>query len=232
MDETTVRRLVALNEAFYARFAAPFAASRAAPQPGYERLLDYVPGQGWRVLDVGCGEGRFLRFLRAQGVDVDYTGVDFAPALLALGNASGRLVQRDLSRPGALADLGRFDLVVCFSTLQHIPGRANRARLVAGMGACLSPGAHLALANWQFVDSERQRRKIQPWSAAGIETSEVEAGDYLLSWQRGGRGLRYVALVDGDETQRLAAEAGLRVVAQFRSDGREGNLNLYTILAG
>ena len=103
---------------------------------------------------------------------------------------------------------------------------------MAGMGACLSPGAHLALANWQFVDSERQRRKIQPWSAAGIETSEVEAGDYLLSWQRGGRGLRYVALVDGDETQRLAAEAGLRVVARFRSDGREGNLNLYTILAG
>ena len=67
MDEATARRLVALNEAFYTRFAAPFAASRAAPQPGYEPLLAYWPERGGRALDVGCGEGRFGRFLRAQG---------------------------------------------------------------------------------------------------------------------------------------------------------------------
>ena len=54
---------------------------------------------------------------------------------------------------------------------------------------------------------------------------------YLLSWHRGGYGLRYVALLDEAETQRLADAAGLRVVAQFYSDGREGNLNLYTLLA-
>lgn len=231
MDETTVRRLVALNEAFYARFAAPFAASRAAPQPGYERLLAYAPRPGGRVLDVGCGEGRFRRFLRAQGIDVDYTGVDFAPALLALGDASGHLVQRDLSRPDSLADLGRFNLIVCLSTLQHIPGGDNRARLVAEMGARLLPGARLVLANWQFMGSQRQRRKIQPWPVAGLAASDVEPGDYLLSWQRGGVGLRYVALVDEEATRRLAAGAGLDVVAQFRSDGREGDLNLYTILA-
>ena len=82
------------------------------------------------------------------------------------------------------------------------------------------------------MGSERQRRKIQLWSAAGLEASDAEAGDYLLSWQRGGRGLRYVALVDEEATRRLAAGAGLDVVAQFRSDGREGDLNLYTILAG
>ena len=39
MDEALVRRLVALNEAFYARFAASFAASRAAAQPGFTHLL-------------------------------------------------------------------------------------------------------------------------------------------------------------------------------------------------
>ncbi len=232
MDEAIVRRLVALNEAFYGRFAAPFAESRAAPQPGYERLLAYAPESGGRVLDVGCGEGRFLRFLRSRGQGVDYTGVDFTAGLLALGDTSGRLLRRDLSLPGSLDDLGHFDLIVCLSTLQHIPGSDNRARLMAEMGACLLPGAHLVLANWQFVGSQRQRRKIQPWSAAGLETSDVEAGDYLLSWQRGGRGLRYVTLVDEEATRRLAAAAGLRVVAQYRSDGREGDLNLYTILAG
>ena len=231
MDETTVRRLVALNEEFYSQFAAPFAASRREPQPGYARLLAYLPAGRPRLLDVGCGEGRFGRFLLAAGVAADYVGVDFSAALLAGNDAPGVRLQRDLSRPAALADVGRFDLVVCLSTLQHIPGDDNRARLLAEMGGCLAPGGHVALANWQFMGSARQRRKLRPWAEAGLDTAQLEEGDYLLSWQRGGQGRRYVALLDEAATARLAAAAGLRLVEQYRSDGREGDLNLYTILA-
>lgn len=231
MDEVLVRRLVALNEAFYADFAAPFAASRAAAQPGFARLLAHLPAGRPRLLDVGCGDGRFGRFLAEQGVAVEYVGVDFSADLLGAATGPGRFVRRDLSRAGSLDDLGQFALVVCLATLQHIPGRANRARLLAEMSARLEPGGHIALANWQFTASERQRRKIRPWAEAQIDAAALEAGDYLLSWQRGGYGLRYVALLDEAATQRLADAAGLRVVDQFYSDGREGNLNLYTLLA-
>jgi len=236
MDEATVRRLVTLNEVFYSEFAAPFAASRARPQPGYEHLLAYVPAGRPRVLDVGCGDGRFGRFLRASGRAVDYVGIDFSADLLAArdvaSDVAGRFERRDLSQPGSLDGLGHFDLIVCLSTLQHIPGRRNRARLLAQMAACLDAGGYIALANWQFLGSARQRRKIRPWAEVGVDERDVEPGDYLLSWQRGGEGRRYVALVDGEETRRLAAEAGLRVVELFRSDGREGDLNLYALLAG
>lgn len=232
MDETIIRQLTALNEAFYNRFAAPFSASRTGPQPGYSRLLAYVPAGRPRVLDVGCGDGRFGRYLRAAGRDVDYVGVDFSAALLAAGNAPGRFLRRDLSQAGCLDDLGRFDLIVCLSTLQHIPAHRNRARLLEEMAAQLDAGGYVALANWQFLASERQRRKIRPWAEVGLDVDDVEVGDYLLSWQRGGDGRRYVALLDEAATRTLAAEARLRVVEQFRSDGREGDLNLYTVLAG
>ena len=43
--------------------AVPFAASRAAAQPGFVRLLPYLPAGRPRLLDVGCGDGRFGRFL-------------------------------------------------------------------------------------------------------------------------------------------------------------------------
>lgn len=230
MNEATVRRLVALNKTFYATVAEPFATSRAQPQPGFERLRQYLAA-GSRVLDVGCGEGRFGRFLRDRGLTFEYLGVDFSVAVLAAGELAGRVVQRDLSRPGCLDDLGLFNLIACLSTLQHIPGRENRARLLTEMATCLAPGGHVALANWQFTSSARQRRKIRPWSEVNISESDVEAGDYLLSWDRGARALRYVALVDEGETLWLARSAKLRVVDQFRDDGREGNLNLYTVLA-
>ena len=231
MEEAVIRLLVDLNATFYDRFAAPFAASRAAPQPGFERLLAYLRTEPAAVLDVGCSDGRFARFLRNRGRVVDYTGVDFSPALLYAAAETGRILRRDLSRPDCLSGLGQFDLVVCLSTLQHIPGHTNRARLLADMRNCLKDDGYVALANWQFAGNARQQHKLRPWSAVGLAPSDVEDTDYLLSWQRGGEGLRYAAQLDGAATDRLAVATGLRIVDQYRSDGREGDLNLYTILA-
>jgi 2-polyprenyl-3-methyl-5-hydroxy-6-metoxy-1,4-benzoquinol methylase len=233
LEEIIVRRLVELNSAFYKEFAASFSASRASPQPGYSRLLEYIPSDKADILDVGCGNGRFGRLLVKRRLPFTYTGVDFNESFLGLSETfPGQFLCRDLSLRDCLSDLSQFDLIVCLSTLQHIPGRTNRERLVREMGQHLRPDCFLALANWQFLDSPRQRRKIRPWSIIDLDPVDTEAGDYLLSWERGGIGLRYVAYLDAGSIEELAGASGLRVVMQFRSDGREGNLNLYSILTG
>lgn len=232
MDSEVAARLLALNRDFYAEHAAPFAATRATPQPGFAHLLAHLPRPCRTVLDVGCGEGRFGRFLQEQMTLERYVGVDFTPALLARAAAeiTGDFYRRDISRAGSLDGLGAFDLVVCLATLQHIPGRANRLCLLREMGAHVAENGRIFLSNWQFMDSRRQRRKVRPWSEVGLAPDDVEPNDYLLTWQRGGFGLRYVCQIDAEETAALAEAAGLRVVAHFRSDGKEGNLNLYTVL--
>lgn len=235
MKTAVAQKLLALNRAFYAAMATPFAESRAQPQPGYARLLAALPRPCPSLLDVGCGEGRFGRYLHSHGAIDRYVGVDFTGALLdrARDRVPGLFYERDISQPGCLDDLGQFTAVACLSTLQHIPGLANRRQLLCAMADRLENGrdGRLLLANWQFMDSPRQRRKLRDWSAIGLTAADVEPQDCLLSWQRGGSGLRYVCQIDAEETAVLAAAAGLRIVAQFRSDGREGDLNLYTILA-
>jgi hypothetical protein len=98
------------------------------------------------------------------------------------------------------------------------------------MGSHLQKEGRLCLSTWQFLDSERQRRKIVGWNELGLEPDVLEEGDYLLTWRSGGFGLRYVAFIDLAAVKRLAQEAELALIAHFHSDGREGNLNLYTIL--
>lgn len=232
MDRPTVNRLVELNRTFYETFSASFATSRSAPQPGFARLMPYLTAPEPRVLDVGCGDGRLGAFLAMHHGRIDYSGVDFAGPLLELARARaiGRVFACDLSQAGCLDRAGQYDLIACLSTLQHIPGRDNRERLLTEVGRCLQPDGSLVLANWQFLNSERMKRKIVPWSKAEVAPDDLEAGDYLLSWQRDGYGLRYVAYIDAAETARLAAAAGLRIVNQFFSDGREGDLNLYTVM--
>jgi SAM-dependent methyltransferase len=234
MDESIVRRLVELNKDFYERFAEVFSDSRSRPQPGYSRLLEYIPPRNPTVLDVGCGNGRFGRYLTEHGIAADYTGVDFSDSsfLRLTNDVPGRFVDRDLSQPGSLDGLGNFHFIACLSTLQHIPGRANRLRFLKEMRDILRPGGFLALANWQFMASARQRRKIVPWSEVSLHPLELEDGDYLLSWQRGGYGVRYVAYLDAEAIKEMADASELRVVSLYYSDGHEGFLNLYSILAG
>jgi SAM-dependent methyltransferase len=49
---------------------------RFAVLAGVDRL------DGRRILDVGCGTGEFLHWLRERGVNPDYTGIDIAAAAL------------------------------------------------------------------------------------------------------------------------------------------------------
>lgn len=232
MRPEVVQQLLALNQTFYDTLAQPFAQSRQRPQPGFSRLLHELPSPCRHLLDVGCGDGRFGRFLHAHHPRISYTGVDFSTRLLAIAqaNTKGNFYQRDISQPHCLAGLDHFDAIVCLAALHHIPGRANRLRLLQEMKAHLLPHGRLMLSSWQFLDSERQRRKITGWQDIGLTAADVESHDYLLTWQRDGFALRYVCAIDEEETAVLAQEAGLQILAQFRSDGKEGNLGLYTVM--
>lgn len=233
MDDSVVRRLGQLNREFYRRFARSFADTRREPQPGFLQLADYLPPRCQGLLDVGCGEGRLGRFLLDHGRVQSYHGLDASQALLDIAGerVEGRFWRRDLLQAGALDGLGRYEAVACLAVLQHIPGRHNRLRLMIEMGQHLAPGGRLLVSTWQFLTSERQRKKVVDWAEAGLAPEMVEANDYLLTWRRGGRGLRYVTYIDEVEIRALAKEAGLETVATFRADGREGDLNLYSVHA-
>jgi hypothetical protein len=79
------------------------------------------------------------------------------------------------------------------------------------------------------LNSEKLKARIQPWEAAAVSGSEVDAGDYLLDWRSGGKGLRYVHHFDEGELQELAEAAGFQIEKSFYSDGDGGNLGLYQV---
>jgi hypothetical protein len=96
------------------------------------------------------------------------------------------------------------------------------------MAGCLAENGRIFLANWQFMDSPRQRRKRQPWSH-WPQPADVEAGDHLLNWQRGGYGLRYVCQIDAGETAVMAQATNLQMLTSFAATAGKGDLSLYTV---
>jgi tRNA (uracil-5-)-methyltransferase TRM9 len=238
MDLKTCALLADLNRTFYATFAGDFARTRRGWPPGFDLILSYLP-PGANVLDLGCGNGRFLAFLAARGWRGSYLGVDNDPQLLNLAHevaphspaVEASFLQADLLDPAWPATLAgkRPNRIICLAVLHHIPGRSNRKRFVTGCAALLPPGGLLILSTWQFLSADRLRARILPWATIGLSSEDVEPGDYLLAWGQGGMGYRYCASIDQTELCAMAAEAGLTHTKAFYADGKEGNLNLYGI---
>ena len=88
MKDETLRTLNAINRAFYRDSAPSFDATRDAPWPGWKPLLPLLKLQEdapLRILDLGCGNGRFSHFLsRELSTPFDYTGLDASDPLLQL----------------------------------------------------------------------------------------------------------------------------------------------------
>ncbi len=96
-----------------------------------------------RALDVGCGEGRFCRMLRAEGIDA--IGIDPTEALIAEARRRDPAGDYRIGRGEALdfAD-GAFDLVVSYLSLIDIPDASGA---LAEMVRVLAPGGTLLIAN-------------------------------------------------------------------------------------
>jgi tRNA (uracil-5-)-methyltransferase TRM9 len=231
-----VKQLVALNQSFYSRFANEFSETRSSAQTRLNRIVKYVPDRA-AVLEIGCGNGRLAERLEREARPLTYLGVDAAPEMVQIANARRaalRFVQAqfqvaDITAPGWNAGFSDapFDLVVALAVLHHIPSVELRQAVLRDAHGVLKPGGTLVMTNWQFMNSERMRKKIEPWGTLGIDERELEDGDALLRWKRGGTAYRYCHWLSKVQVEELAAASGFAVVRQFFADA---DLNLYSVL--
>lgn len=240
MNENTARALNALNQTFYSDSATVFSETRGAPWPGWHELLPLLRERpAARILDVGCGNGRFARFLRESlGAPFLYSGIDASAPLLAIaerelaGLPDVRLYRADLVLEPAEQALPnqRFDCVVAFGLLHHIPGEARRRALLLALAERLTPGGILALTFWDFARDPRFEGKTAS-AASSDHLGDLEPGDHLLRWgPEGSKSLRYCHHTGEAEEARLLADLPLAPRLAFASDGRSGALNRYRIL--
>jgi tRNA (uracil-5-)-methyltransferase TRM9 len=234
MNSDTAARLIELNRDFYDRFGDSFSATRQRLQPGVKKVLDLIQ-ENDSVLDLGCGNGHFLHAIHDRGHKAALLGVDFSLPLLrdAGSNPGIGFREVDLTKLSAFSDQlmvdGPWSVVTMFATLHHIPSHEIRLDILRTAKKLLKPDGKFYISNWQFLNSEKLKTRIQPWSRIGLSDKDIDEGDYLLDWRSGGEGLRYAHHFSVEELHGLADQAGLSVIESFLSDGENGRLGLYQI---
>jgi len=233
MNKKTVKLLNQLNIKFYKRTQEYFNRSRQYSWAGWGRLLPYFHLQGQtlkvlKVLDVGCGNGRFGEFLEKKlKSDIDYTGMDNNEYLLE--QVKKNVKEAKIIKQGVLRKWkveGKFDAVVLIGLMHHIPGEDNRIRILKQAKERLNKNGILIFTTWRFKDLERMAKKI----VKKHKFKNLEENDYILDWKKGVRAYRYCHYIDGDELRKIIGKLRMKTLDIFEADAKEGRGNKYIVL--
>jgi len=250
MDLNTVQKLDALNARFYRKIAEDFNQTRSFYWHGWREFLPYLQllvaeREQLNVLDIGCGNGRFGKFVfdYLPAVPISYTGIDNNQQLLELADTKLKQTHLDVElKPvnivKALIDKNfatqltpKYNVIVLFGVLHHVPSLKLRKKLMSELKSILVDGGIIILTLWRFLDSKKLQNKLKSFDQLSIDQSQLEPNDYLLSWQRGSTAYRYCHYTDREEERELVAVSGLKIIDTFESDGKEGRGNKYLVLS-
>ena len=233
METKTAAQLIEVNRLFYQKFGSEFSRTRGRIQPGVRKIINRI-GRDLPLLDVGCGNGEFIRQLAENGHRAPVHGVDFSLPLLEDAvripeNFPATFHALDITSSDWAVVSGPYSVITSFATLHHIPSDEIRLNLLRNIRERLTDNGQFIFSCWQFLNSERLTKRIQPWEVVGLDENNVDDGDYLLDWRSGGIGYRYAHQYSEAELAGLAAKSGFKLIDMFYSDGATGNLGLYQI---
>lgn len=234
MNFKTFKELVQLNKEFYSKVSADFSRTRQKSWGGWDRIIPFIneyygSGRGTiklKILDIGCGNGRFYSFLKKNlSGNFEYLGLDSSGELISEAKNNFPDVEflvRDVFQDLESIESG-FDIVVIFGVMHHVPSIRFRREWIDAVKGKLVMGGLLVISFWDLqIDRGRFEKKIKE------HNFELEEGDYILGWGDENDAYRYAHFYSQNEIDDLLS--GFKSLANYSDDGKTRNLNKYFIL--
>lgn len=247
MNEKTVLQLNTLNTHFYHTVADEFVQTRQQAWAGWSEVLPIIlkmmnslqPNEALRVLDFGCGHGRFYHFLEQHLPHQlwKYKGIDNSTKLLQLAQQhypKAEWQQQDIvetlltDQLKTLCQSSAPQLITAFGVLHHIPSFALRKKFIKTIASVLPKHGVFIGTAWQFQELPNIiNRSVAP-ERVKLNPDDLEANDYLLTWERGKFAVRYCHLVATTEVEQLFHPL-FPSLQTFCADGKNNCTNLYIV---
>jgi alkylated DNA repair protein alkB family protein 8 len=211
----------------YNLIADEFSRTRERPWEEIEFLFkDYLSPED-KILDLGCGNGRYLEFFK--GKNVDYSGVDNSEKLIELarnkypgvdfkvGNALG------LSFPDNF-----FDKVYSIAVLHQVPSEYLRIKFLKEVKRILKPRGFLVITVWKFHEPKELYLFFKYTILKLIRKTELDWKDIFEPW--GKKTERYYHCFSKKELINLVKKGGFKIKESGVVKNKRGNRqNIYLI---
>lgn len=230
MNSKLHNKIIKINSNFYSSIAPDFSSSRLYPWKGWNTAfskIKFTKNKTVKVLDLGCGNARFLAFLykNIQNHTFDYLGIDNCDYLLKTAkskvqNLNSKFKKADIFNITNLPK-NKFSLVVVFGVTHHIPELKFRKKWFKALVPLVEKGGYLIISFWSPNPA-----KLLTQSIVGLEN-----GDYLMGWGKTNV-KRFVHIFSDKELTdiiKIFTNANFKLIAQFNADIKQNSHNTYLI---
>ena len=227
MKEKYANEILEMSRSGYEEISHDFSQTRKVFWEELCFLGDHIKKND-AVLDIGCGNGRFLEVLK--GKLLQYTGVDNSESLIDCARewqgGKGKFICADaLALPFKDAP---FDVAVSFGVLHHIPSKKLRKQFLSEAHRVLKKDGVLILTVWNLWN-ERLTPVIKKHAIQKLLCkSKLDFKDVFLPFGKKVR-VRYLHAFTKGELKRLLENSGFRVDELQNISRRGKNENIVAI---
>lgn len=165
--------------------------------------------QGKNVLDIACGTGYGSLMLKEAGA-VSVTGVDVSPDAITFATRNHALdgISYVCANAEATSDLGPFDLIVSFETIEHVH---DYRKTLSNLHTMLKPGGTLIMSTPNRPVTSPNTKSIHDKPANDYHVREWDLSEFISTI----RGAGFDLPDSGLHGQCLPKKIGSRVIRKL-----------------
>lgn len=227
MKEKYANEILKKSRSGYKKIAHDFASTRKVFWQELYFLGDLIQ-DGMSVLDIGCGNGRFLEVVGHK--NITYVGVDNVEEFITLakqtyGNKGTFLCADALALP---FEDSRFDVAVSFGVLHHIPSKKLRKQFLKEAHRVLKKDGLLLLTVWNLWN-KRITPIIRKYAIQKLLLrSQLDFKDIFLPFGKE-KDIRYLHAFTKRKLRKLLSGSGFQVQEIQRVKRRGENENIVAV---
>jgi len=207
MDENYAKILLNKVRKDYNQIAEEFSITRNRIWEETKPLFDLIE-KGDKVLDLGCGNGRYFKVIKEKGAL--YFGTDISEKLLEI--ARNRYPEADFQKIDGLSlpyPDGFFDKVYAIAVLHHIPSFLLRLKFLKEVKRVIKDNGVLVLTIWR--PRKRELCLILKYTILKIiGKSKLDFKDAFVPWKN--KIKRYYHFFSERELKNLIEKSGFKVL--------------------
>ena len=228
MNEKYAQQLISDVERHYSLVSKEFSRTREFPWTEMDFLFDRYVNKKDKVLDLGCGNGRFYELFKKE---VDYYGLDNSEELLSVAE---KKYPKAVFKKGNVLDVpfpdNNFDKIFSVSVLHHIPSQKLRNIFVQECKRVLKPDGLLIITVWDLLKKPKiKKRIIKNNFFKLIQKSKLDFNDAVLDWH--GISNCYTHCFKLRELKKLVAKQNFKIIdsGTIRIKNKKSLSNFYIV---
>lgn len=179
MKNEEVQKILNQTKDIYDEVADKYSSVRSGPWKEMDFLFGKFLRSEDKVLDMGCGNGRFYQSFIDN--DVSYVGIDNSENLIKI--AQSEYPQGEFVLASALNlpfSAETFDCVYSIAVLHHMPTKELRIRFIEEAKRVLKVGGYMVITVWDMTEKAEQQKK--PFNIFNLFENRLDEGDIFIPW--------------------------------------------------